>query len=270
MRPQALAIAFCLTSVAAMYAQAPGPQPIANPTPDDLSKGAKAFGTYCSRCHGIEGTGGMGPPLARARLRRATDGAGIIAILVNGVPGTAMAPAFWLSEPETAQVAAYVASLGKRSEERLPGDPARGREVYAGNGCAACHVTYGEGLAVGPELSDIGSLRGSAFLRESILVPGASHPERPVPYEPYGYPGYLIVRAQPKSGPEIRGIRINEDAFTIQIRDEQRRVQSLRKDDLERLVVEPATSLMPSYRDTVKGRDLDDLVAYLMTCRVTR
>jgi hypothetical protein len=128
----------------------------------------------------------------------------------------------------------------------------------------------GDGVGVGPELTDIGALRGSAFLRQSLIDPGAARPEKPVPYEPYGYPAFLIVHAQPKSGPEIAGIRLNEDAFTIQIRDQQGHLQSLRKADLDRLAVESGTSLMPSYRDLVKGRDLEDLVAFLMTRKVDR
>jgi len=78
-----------------------------------------------------------------------------------------------------------------------------------------------------------------------------------------------MVRAQPRGGAEITGIRVNEDAFTIQIRD-QRGIHSLRKRDLERLIPEPDTSLMPSYRESLEGRALDDLVAFLMTLQVTR
>ena len=63
---------------------------------------------------------------------------------------------------------------------------------------------------------------------------------------------------------------VNEDAFSIQIRDQQGRLHSLRKADLESLQPEPETSPMPAYRDLLKGADLDDLVAYLMTRRVDR
>jgi putative heme-binding domain-containing protein len=254
----------CLVMATLTAAQAPVPKPLAQPTAADLTRGAKLFAGYCSRCHGADGTGGMGPPLARPRLRRATDDAGIIDILMNGVPGTNMAAAFWLSEREIVQVAAYVRSLGQRPEEALPGDPAVGRDIYARAGCATCHMLTGEGTGIGPDLSDVGAQRGASFLRQSLIDPAAARPERPIPYEPYSYQAYLIVRAQPRSGQEITGIRLNEDAFTIQIRDQQG-LHSLRKRDLERLVPQPGTSLMPSYRDTLKGRELEDLVAFLMT-----
>lgn len=269
MRQSLLTAAICVLAASMSRAQAPPPKPLAQPTAADLTHGSKLFVGYCSRCHGADGTGGMGPSLARPRLRRAADEAGIIDILQNGVPGTSMAAAFWLSEREIAQVAAYVRSLGQRPEEPLPGDPARGHDVYGRSACATCHIVNGEGAGIGPDLSDIGAQRGASFIRRSLIDPAAARPERPIPYEPYSYEAYLMVRAQPRGGTEVTGIRVNEDAFTIQIRDQQG-LHSFRKRELERLVREPGTSLMPSYRDTLRARDLDDLVAFLMTLRVTR
>jgi len=255
--------------LSAPAAQAPVPAPLAHPTDADLARGAQLFTGYCSRCHGADGTGGMGPSLARPRVRRADDDDALVDIVKNGVPGTNMAGAFWLSNHEVEQLAAHVRSLGQRPEEPLPGDPAQGRHVYTLAGCAACHIVNGEGTGIGPELSDIGGQRGAAFLRQSLIDPAAARPERPIPYEPYSYQTYVMVRAQPRGGAEITGIRVNEDAFTIQIRD-QRGIHSLRKRDLERLIPEPDTSLMPSYRESLEGRALDDLVAFLMTLQVTR
>jgi len=251
-------------------AQGPVPPPLEHPTASDLATGEKVFNTYCSRCHGLEGTGGMGPRLATPRLRRARDEAAILDILLNGIPGTAMMAAFWLSNPEMQQVAAYVRSLGQRPEEPLPGDPARGRAVYARSACATCHILNGEGTAVGPELTDIGALRGAAFLRQSIIDPAAARPDRPVPYEPYSYPAYEIFQARPRGGEELTAMRVNEDAFTIQLRDRDGRVHSLRKADLDALTPQPGMSLMPSFRAQITGHDLDDLVAFLMTRRADR
>jgi len=270
MRQRLLVIAICLACSPVAAVQGPAPEPLERASAADLEGGAKAYAMYCSRCHGLDGAGGMGPPLARPRLRRAADEAAIIGILVDGIPGTAMMAAWSLSEREIAQLASYVHSLGRRPEEALPGDPARGQTLYARHGCATCHIVDGQGAGLGPDLTDVGARRGSAFLRESLVDPGAARPERAVPYEPYGYPAYVIVRAQPRVGPELTGVRVNEDAFTIQLRDQQGRVHSLRKADLQRLLPEPATSLMPSYRDLLTGPELNDLVAYLMTRQLPR
>jgi putative heme-binding domain-containing protein len=270
MRSLLRVLAASVALAGATSAQAPVPKPLEAPTAADLASGAKVFVKYCGRCHGFDGSGGVGPPLTRPRLRRAADESGILEILVNGIPGTSMQAAWSLSERETLEVAAYVTSLGRRAEEPLPGDPARGRDLYARHGCAACHVVDGEGTSVGPDLSDIGLKRGAAFLRQSLLDPAAARPERAVPYEPYGYPAYEVVRARTRAGAEIEGVRLNEDAFTLQLRDRAGNLHSLRKLELTVLGSDPAESVMPSYRAVLGGRDLDDLAAWLMTRRTER
>ena len=261
---------FCLAWPGVAAAQTPAPKPIEQVTAADLAGGASVYTMYCARCHGLDGSGGMGPPLARPRLRRGVDEAAIIDILVNGIPGTAMMAAWSLSEREVAQVTAYVRSLGRRPPEALPGDPARGQSIYARATCASCHIIDGEGSGTGPDLSDVGTRRGAAFLRESLVDPGAARPERAVPYEPYGYPAYVVVRAQPRTGGDVIGLRVNEDTFTIQLRDQQGRVHSFRKAELTDLRVDPTTSLMPGYRDSLKDDEISDLVAYLMTRQTKR
>jgi putative heme-binding domain-containing protein len=270
MRSRLLAVVCCVICLRAIVAQTPGPRPLEHVTPGDLEDGSRVFTAYCARCHGFDGSGGAGPPLTRPRLRRGVDDAAVIDILVNGIPGTAMMAAWSLSEREIAQVTAYVRSLGRRPPEVLPGDPARGQSIYARAGCATCHIVDGEGSGLGPDLSDVSTRRGSAFLRQSLLDPGVARPERAVPYEPYGYPAYVLVRAQPRAGAELLGVRVNEDTFTIQLRDQQGRVHSFRKAELRALRVDLTTSVMPSYRETLSEAEINDLVAYLMMRRTTQ
>ena len=110
-------------------------------------------------------------------------------------------------------------------------------------------------------------MRGAAFLRESLLEPGRAHPVRAVAYEPYEAAAYVPVRVQPRAGGEITGLRVNEDSFTIQVREATGRLHSFRKADLQRLVIEQGTSIMPSYRGQLDDAQLADLVSYLMTLR---
>lgn len=263
-----LLVLACILAASAGAQGLKPPKPLENPKPADLERGHTLFGAQCVRCHGIGGTGGMGPPLARAKLRRAPDEETLVAILFEGIPGTAMAAAWQLSEREMTQVAAYVRSLGQKPAEALPGDPVRGKATYDGKGaCASCHIVRGAGSGQGPELTDVGERRGSSFLRESLLDPGVNLPERLVPYEPNSYPAYLVVRAVTLAGADIVGARVNEDSFTVQIRDGTGRFHSLRKADLKSLVKNESASLMPSYRDTLTATEVDDLVAYLMTLR---
>ena len=117
----------------------------------------------------------------------------------------------------------------------------------------------GRGGILGPELTTIGARRGSVYLRDAIVKPAASHP-----------PGYLVVRAVPSSGAEVRGIRVNEDVFFITIRDAGGNIHTLEKSELARVDRELEATLMPSYESRISGAQLDDLVAYLSTLRGAR
>ena len=71
----------------------------------------------------------------------------------------------------------------------------------------------------------------------------------------------------PENGPEVRGIRVNEDVFFVHIRDASGAVHTLSKSELKTLDREIDASLMPSYASRLKDAELDDLVAYLSTLR---
>jgi putative heme-binding domain-containing protein len=205
----------------------------------------------------MDGTGGRGPALTIPKLRRAADGQELIELVIGGVEANGM-PSFWfLGQRPVFQVAAYVHSLGAGAQAALPpGNSEHGKLLFKANGCAGCHVVDGEGAAYGPELSDIGAQRNAAFLRESILDPGASLPE-----------GFAIVHATPRGGQAVTGVRLNEDSFTIQLRDAAGKFYSFRKLELTNLRKDFDKSPMPTYRGKLSDRDLDDLVAWLASLR---
>jgi putative heme-binding domain-containing protein len=254
-----LAAGVFLLSAAAAAAQtrAPATRPLGAAMISDLSAGRRIFDAQCAWCHGAGGTGGTGPDLRRATLRHAANDATLVQIVKNGIPGTEM-PSFAIALTDNMawQIAAYVRSLGRTRSAPVPGNAQHGAQIYESTGCASCHVVDGRGGIVGPELSAIGALRGAPYLRDAIVTPAAAHP-----------PGYLVVRAVPATGSEIRGIRVNEDVFWIHIRDAAGAVHTLEKSELRSLDRELDASLMPSYASRVKDADLDDLVAYLSTLR---
>ena len=221
----------------------------------DPALGEKLFQSQCALCHGHDGGGGRGPNLRRPKLNHAADDAALRKLISEGIEPNM--PAFWLlSEREVSSVAAFVKTLGSAPAEMVPGDVARGERVYQSKGCAACHMIAGEGSGYGPELTEIGAKRNAAFLRESLVAPEASTPD-----------DFLLVELVTASGATIRGIRLNEDTFTIQVKDSHNEFHSLRKSELAEVRKLRGKSPMPSYERSLPPDELTDLVAYLAHLR---
>jgi len=230
-------------------------------TTGDLADGERLFRVHCARCHGIDGAGGEGSNLARPSLQYANDDEDLIALIDDGIPGTGM-PAIWsLDDAQKARVAGYVRTLGRLEAEEMPGNPRRGETVYRNiGGCPACHIIAGHGIGIGPELTTIGDQRGLDYLRSSLIEPAEAQSQTS------GYKDYLTVRVRTLED-RVEGLRVNEDAFSIQIRDVSGSVHSFRKDDLIEFEKIFAHSLMPEYGATLSGQDIDDVVSYLMNLR---
>lgn len=226
-------------------------------SPEDLAKGKRLYQGHCSPCHGPEGGGGRGANIARPNLRRAADDQALFQLLREGVPGTEMPGAWPMIDREVWQTVAYVRTLGRAASEAVPGDPKRGAAIYAAKGgCAQCHSLHGSGGSMGPVLDEIGAARNAAFLRAALLDPEAQLP-----------PDFLMLRATPRRGAPLSGVRLNEDTYTVQFRDMAGKLQSFRKEDLANLEKQTGKSPMPSYRATLTPTELDDLVAYLASLR---
>jgi cytochrome c oxidase cbb3-type subunit III len=223
-------------------------------TPEDRAEGQRIFGTQCSYCHGPKGEGGQGAVLAVPHLSRAPDDVSLFRVIRDGIPGTKM-PASALTPSQIWQVVAFVRTLGHAEESKLAGNPQRGRQIYASKaGCARCHTIGGRGGGIGPDLSDIGTRQNASQVRTSLLDPDAS-----VPLE------YLQVSVVMKDGHTVAGVRVNEDSFSIQVRDLSNQLHSFWKSELTDIVKAPKRSLMPSVRNTLAPGELDDLVAYLVS-----
>lgn len=227
----------------------------------DLVDGERLFRVHCARCHGIDGAGGEGSNLARPRLKYAADDVALITLLGEGIPGTGM-PAIWtLNAEQATRVAGYVRTLGQLAEEEMPGDPERGATIYrTSGGCSACHIIAGHGIGIGPELTDVGDRRGLAYLRSSLVDPADAQSQT------MGYQDYLTVRVRSLED-SVEGLRVNEDAFSIQVRDVSGTVHSFRKDELIEFEKIFAHSLMPEYGAVLPEKDMDDLISYLMSLR---
>ena len=250
-----------LLAVLSMPALAWAQSPLDGLTEAELAEGEKVFKVHCARCHGIAGKGGEGSNLVRSKLKYATDDQALIDLLGEGIPGTGM-PAIWsLDEQKRTLVAGYVRTLGQLEVEEMPGDPNRGSEIYqSSGGCPACHIIAGIGIGIGPELTYVGDQRGLDYLRQSLTDPAATQSQT------MGYQNFLTVRVKSLQS-EVEGLRINEDAFTVQVRDMSGMIHSFRKDELTQYEKMFAHSLMPEYSAALSGRDMNDLISYMMSLR---
>jgi cytochrome c oxidase cbb3-type subunit 3 len=243
---------------AAVYQHAYAQTAAAPFSPDDIARGRKLYESHCSLCHGQTGTGGKGPNLAQPVLHHAADDETLAEVITMGIRGTEMpGTGVSLSVREVFQLSGYVRSLGRIEQVKLPGDPDRGRVLYESKGgCAACHIVRGAGSSLGPELTDIGVRRSAVYLRDALVTPGISLPE-----------GFLVVSVTTRDGKVVRGIRVNEDSFSIQVRDSSNHFHSFRKSELISLRKEFNQTLMPGYESKFTAAELDDLIAYLASLR---
>jgi putative heme-binding domain-containing protein len=224
--------------------------------PADIQYGARTYGAQCTICHGATGDGVAGVDLASGRFKRATSDAELRRVITSGVTGTAM-PAFKFDVPELTAIVAYLRNMRGFDRAKTPiGDPSRGKATFEGRGeCATCHRVLGKGPRVAPDLTEIGTLRTAEALQRTLLDPTGSL-----------QPVNRSVRAVTRDGKTIRGRRLNEDTYTVQLIDEQERLVSLTKANLKEYEVIMKAS-MPSYQGTLTDAELADVLAYLLSLK---
>ncbi len=182
-------------------------------------------------------------------------------------------PSAHMTHGEIELVAKFVHSLGSLPHEPLPGDPARGAGLYAKKGgCAQCHMIHDQGGVFGPDLSDVGRRRSATYLRRSLVDPNADVPQSYSAWRSdVSLPeNFLYVRVVTQDGQEYAGVRVNEDTFSIQIRQANGAIHSFFKDELAEFHKDIGKSPMPSYANAMTKEEIDDLVAYLASLRIEK
>ncbi|MBF4995215.1 c-type cytochrome [Arthrobacter gandavensis] len=123
-------------------------------TADDVQQGEKLFIANCATCHGMEASGTENGPSLVGVGAASVDfqvGTGRMPMAMQGPQAQQKPQQF--NEEQTAQMAAYVASLGAGpsvpEEEYIEanGDAAAGGELFRVN-CAMCHNAAGAGGAL--------------------------------------------------------------------------------------------------------------------------
>jgi len=226
---------------------------------DAIQNGGAMFRNRCAGCHGPDARGHLGPDLTGLWASGWTDDR-IFTVVRRGVPGTEMPAADPLRAPDRDiwQILAYVRSLGGGAPAAPPtGNAQNGERLFRTN-CSTCHMVGAQGGQLGPDLSRIGSGRTRTALAKKVRGDAA-----------YARPGYEPVTLVTHDGQRIRGVRKNEDEFSIQIMDMRERLQGYLKSNLTEFTLDKQ-SVMPAYgSDRLSDSDLDDLLRYLGSLRAT-
>ena len=224
----------------------------------DIVRGSQVYAAQCATCHGPNGNNIGTVNLAQGRFRLATSDDDLKRLIQTGIPSAGMPP-ISLDSGDLTAVVAYIRSgldVNARAVTVAVGDAGRGRAVFEGKGaCSTCHRVSGQGSAAAPDLTDIGSLRTPSALQLTLIDPsGAMLPlNRP-------------IRAVTRDGTTIRGRRLNEDTYTVQLIDERERLITLDKADLRQYEI-IKISPMPSFRETLTKDEMADLLAYLISLK---
>ena len=234
-----------------------GPQLHDSQYPDvDIAHGAGLYTARCAPCHGTQGDAIGGVNLRSGTFRNAITDRDLAGFIRAGSPAAGMPP-FALDDTDMAGIIAYLRNMNSFDAATVKtGNVVRGRAVFEGKGaCTKCHRVGRVGSHVGPNLTDIGSVRSAGSLQRSLLEPTSQ-------MMPVNRPVRLVT----KDGTVINGRRLNEDTYSIQVMDDREQLHSVIKTDLRESTI-AKTSPMPSYKDTLSSEELADLLGFLLSLK---
>ena len=228
--------------------------PVLAQSPPAPSGGGDVRQTYaklCGGCHGVDALGTQqGPGLAGNLSVRRRSVQSLRNVIRNGIPAAGM-PGFDLPAGTVDALATLVVSLNaSAAESSVPGDRVAGKEFFIGKGqCASCHMVYGEGSPIGPDLSNLGREMTVAEIRQSLLQPDLRIA-----------PGYGMVTVHLRNGQTLRGFARSRSSFNLVLQDLKGVLHPLSLDQVSS-ITEEKQSLMRPVR--AGADELRDLIAFL-------
>lgn len=227
---------------------------------DSDSKGSAVgksnYASLCAGCHGLDGKGSeRAPNIATIPRVQGFSDAQLANTVSDGIPGTGMPGFHTLGSAQIQALVSYVRTLqGKMERETLPGDPARGRELFFGKAaCSACHLIDGHGGFIGPDLTAYGSTLPAKTILDALL-----NPNRIVPR------GYGAVTVVTRDGSRITGVLRNEDNFSVQLLTEDGSFRFFQRSDLQKIEFSRQPLMPSNYGERLSQNQLDDIVSYLI------
>ena len=131
-------------------------------------------------------------------------------------------------------------------------DPARGRVVFQKT-CASCHLLYGEGGDVGPDLT------GSNRANLDYILLNSVDPSYDVPE------GYKMVTVMTIDGRLINGVVAEEDGTKLVLKTAEQPRVVIAKEDIEARKTSDKSIMPDGQLDQLKPNEVMDLIKYLRT-----
>ncbi len=216
-------------------------------------RGKSVFEVKCATCHGLDGLGGEhAPDLIRRPAVRALSDEALLNVIHGGIPEAGMPGFPDIGDDDTHAVVAYLRFLqGRSAGNSVPGDPARGHDLFFGKaGCSACHRIGGRGQFVAGDLGGFARDHSADEIRDAILRPAGGPQE--------------AVTAVARDGRKFSGMIRNEDNTSLQLQDDEGRFYLLMKSSLVSVQRKIGDPMPVDYGQRLRSTELDDLVGYIV------
>lgn len=131
-------------------------------------------------------------------------------------------------------------------------DASRGRAVFK-KSCASCHLLYGDGGKVGPDLT------GSNRANLDYILLNSVDPSYDVP------DGYKMVTVLTTDGRLINGVVAEEDGTKLVLKTAEQPRVVIAKEDIEQRKTSDKSIMPDGQLDQMKPQEVIDLIKYLQT-----
>ena len=142
------------------------------------------------------------------------------------------------------------------STSEYKGDAEHGKAAFTKATCSVCHKAKGEGGAIGPELTTIGSIRSERDLLEAIAFPSATFARE---YEPF------VVTLN--DGTVKMGRIGNDGEDALELIDAQGIATRISASQIASREMAPVSMMPPGLERVLTSAELADLVAYLRSLK---
>jgi putative heme-binding domain-containing protein len=138
-----------------------------------------------------------------------------------------------------------------QTEMLASADPEHGAVVFQQQ-CFVCHRVKGQGGNIGPNLDGVG-VRGLHRLLEDILDPNRNVD-----------PAFRQTVIETADGRTIAGVNLRTEGQLLVLNDAEGKEQSVLKKEIKTQTGSRLSLMPPTFEQTLSGKDLNDVVAYLL------